>query len=123
MHKVRARSILILPLILCIVGAGCTTLRAMPRPRPGADMQSAGLRRGDQVVLQLRTGESRTLRVTTIENDALVSGETRIAFADIEKIQRPQFSVRRTLGLAGGVVAVGAGLWIAAVIKNARNSD
>jgi hypothetical protein len=124
MHRVRARTIAFLSLIsFCIIGAGCTTLHTLPRPRSGTDMQSAGLQRGDKVYLKLRTGESRTLRVTTLENDVLVSGKTRIAFAEIEKIQRPQFSARRTLGLAGGVVAAASGLWFATVIKNGRDSE
>lgn len=125
MRRLRKRkSTAIILISACLILTGCTTVRTFPLPRAAAEAQASGIRKGDHVMVRLRSGETRDFRVKAIEADALVSRSGRVAFADIEKLQREQVAIGRTAALVAGVVAtVALGLFVHMVAENARNSD
>jgi hypothetical protein len=102
---------------LCIVAAGCTTARPVPLPQVASETQATGIKPGDRVVVRLRSGEIRRFRVTAVDADALIGKGDRIAFADIEKLEHRKFSVGRTAGIVGGVLAAAGGLVLYAALQ------
>jgi hypothetical protein len=124
MHRVHAGTLATALLIsICLAGTGCTTTRTLPRPQAASDAKSTGLEPGDKVVVTLTSGDVRTFRVTAIEPDALVGENTRVPFADIEKLQRKKISALKTSGAVVGVLAVAFGLWVNHIIQSEQGAD
>lgn len=127
MHQTRTRTISIVALLsLCMVSTGCTSLRTVPRPHTAREAQAAGINPGDRIILQMKSGESRSIRVTSVEEDGLASKDGKILFADIERVQRRQvreMSLGRTAAIIGGVAVVAGAVWYAAMVERGKNSD
>lgn len=124
MDGVHARTVLVILLSACIAGSGCTTTRNLPRPQAATDARAAGLGAGDVVVVTLASGDIRTLRITAIEADALVGGNTRIAYADIIRLRQKQPGMPQPVSIAkvaGVVLVTGAVVWFAAMKIRAHN--
>lgn len=98
------------------LASGCTTMRPIP-PTTGG-FQDA-VRPGDKVLVVLHDGSEVQLTVTAVTSDALVgepahgllqrSQRVTVPFADIARIERAQFSGKKTAG-AGAAVLAGAGV-------------
>jgi hypothetical protein len=115
MQKNRSRTITAILISICLAGAGCTTTRTVPVPRSDTARLASRIEPGTRIIVTLRSGQTRSFRVTAVESDAVVGGQLRIPLADIEKIQAVQIrkiSVARTAGVIAAVAAVAFGLWV-----------
>ena len=123
MHRFHIRSTTAVVLLsFSLLVTGCTTTRTIPVSQVTA-AESARVKPGDKVIVTLRSGETRTFRVTAVESGALVGKDVRIAFADIEKLQNRKVSYLKTGGAVLGVLVVAAGLWIRAIIESEEGAD
>lgn len=124
MHRVHRRTIAAAMLIsLCLAATGCTTTRTLPVPRSASQTLSSDIKPGNSVVLTLKSGQTRKLRVTSVEPDALVVKGERIPFADIEKLQRRKFSIIKTAGAVVGAAAVVFGAYVYTIVKAEEGAD
>jgi hypothetical protein len=124
MHKVhRPTTAFVVLICICLSATGCTTTRTLPRPAAGVELQSAGLKAGDKVIVTLTSGQVRSFRLTAIEADALAGKDVRIAFADIEKLQSRKVSGRKVAAIVGATVVVIAGALAIAIHQLEKNSD
>ena len=85
--------------VICVTVslAGCQTTR--PVEFQSHEALIGKLARNDDVRIWLRDGRVLDLKIAAIEADALRSAEQRIPLAQIERIERREFSAWRTTGL------------------------
>lgn len=86
---------------------GCRSMHTV-KPATTADQPVAWtVKPGDDIRVTLKDGRTLTLVVAAVETDAIVAREgTRVAFSEIQTLERRQFSGPRTAGLAvGGILA------------------
>jgi len=93
--------------------SGCTTLRSAPLPAPGQPGQALTVRVGDDVQVQLKSGEELVFRITAIELDALIGkkahkgGEVRAKFQDMTSLRVKRVDpVRTGAAVLGGAAAL-----------------
>ena len=97
---------------LIAVGAyvlsGCTALQNVPLRHSDRSFAPPEVSVGEPVVVHTKSGEVRKFTVTAVEDDALVGGNTRVAYADMEQLEvrRGDASSGKT-GLIIGAVVLG----------------
>jgi hypothetical protein len=125
MNKVhRHNTVTIALATICLAAAGCTTTRTLPVPRAATQAQTSSIKPGSKIIVTLRSGETRNFRVTAVEPDALVGKDTRIPFADIEKLQEKIVNSGRTVGaVVGGTLLVLGGAFALYVHEVAKNDE
>jgi hypothetical protein len=94
-------------LAVCVVlsMAGCTTIQPLA---VDPSRLSSTLKRGDQVEVVTSRGEQLNLKVDNVDANGLEAGGQRIAYNDIQSINRKQVDKQRTMWVVLGVVAAGA---------------
>jgi hypothetical protein len=99
-------------LCCCIAMSSCTSLRHVPLPAGAPAVSGAGIKPGDNVVITLRDGTVRKLKVEQIEADALVgkprrgTGNERHAYADMQALEMRRVSVWKTTGAVAATLLV-----------------
>lgn len=83
--------------------AGCASLQNVP---VGESMAHPEVEVGQSVVVTTKSGEKKSFKVTAVENNALVGADTRVAYAEMERLD-----VKRESGMSGK-----RGLWIGAAV-------
>lgn len=110
------RLIVTVPLAVGVLCSGCTTLRSVPLPAPGQPGPAATVKVGDEVQVQLKSGEKLAFKITEIAPDALVGRDVRVQFQDMTSLQVKQFAPALTGlavigGAAGFVVILVLAIW------------
>jgi hypothetical protein len=103
--------------LLCTLSfllTSCTTLQGVRIPGATTPTSLATAQVGDKVVVTLKTGETKTFRVTAVEPDALVGEDLRIAYADMSTVSVKRMHVEHTVLV---VATIGLVLAVAATIK------
>lgn len=96
-------------LLLCVAVGGCTTMRVVADGEDAVKSVAArpvdGLALGETLLLVGRDGKKLDFKLAAIEADALrgtVDGqERRVAFGQIERIERSRVDAGKTAGLIG----------------------
>jgi hypothetical protein len=104
-------------LCCCMVVSSCTTLRKVPLTAGAPPVSSAGIKPGDTVMITLRDGTRRELKVQQVEAEALTGGTrsgaevARFAFADMQTLEVRRVSFWKTTGAVGAtLVVIGAAI-------------
>ena len=63
--------------------AGCASLQNVP---VGQSMAHPEVEVGESVVVTTKAGEKKSFTVTAVENDALVGASSRVAYADMQRL-------------------------------------
>lgn len=111
------RSIVAMLTGVSVLLSGCTTLRSVPLPAAGQPDQVVTVKVGDNVQVQLKSGEALAFIITAIEPDALVgkkaqSGdEVRAKFQDMTDLR-----VKRVDPVRTGVAVLGGAAVLAVAI-------
>jgi hypothetical protein len=84
---------------------GCTTIQ--PLSANGSEL-SHTLKKGDKVELTTTKGQQLNFKVDSVDETGLQGGGQRVAYNDIQSINRKETDTKRTLWVVLGVVAVGA---------------
>lgn len=115
------KSTLVALLSLCLLLAGCTTTRTIALTSAAAPDVAAG----DTVVLTLKSGEVRRMKVESVNATTLTGRNldsarkgttTQLALTDVQSMQVRKVSGWRTGGLAVGVVVAVAVAVVGALI-------
>ncbi|MBJ7312957.1 hypothetical protein ACFOLJ_29460 [Rugamonas sp. CCM 8940] len=99
-------------LLLCVAMSACTTMRVVADGEDAVKSVAArpadGLTVGESLLIVGRDGKKLDFKLAAIEADALrgsVDGQQRrIAFGQIERIERSHVDPGKTAGLIGGAV-------------------
>ncbi len=98
--------------IVSVLLSGCTTLRSVPLPAAGQPGQAVTVKVGDDVQVQLKSGEALAFKITAIEPDALVGkkaqngGDVRTRFQDMTGLRVKRVDPVRTGAAVLGGAAV-----------------
>lgn len=111
------------PIVVCLLVVTVATApgcRSMHTVKPDITAQQANpwsVEPGDDIRVTLKDGRTLRLTVASVESDAIVAREgPRVAFTEIQTLERRQFSAPRTAGLVvGGVLAALLALAVAVV--------
>ena len=97
--------------------AGCASLQNVP---VGQSMAHPEVEVGESVVVTTKAGEKKSFTVTAVENDALVGGSSRVAYADMQRLD-----VKREGTMSGkkGLLIGAAVLGVIAVAAAAGGGD
>lgn len=107
---------------------GCVTPRTIS---PGVEPASIRekLHAGDRVRLVLKSGETRNLKIVSLDDQSITGTEgqgdsaksVQIAIADVQSVEYRRLSAGRTTGLVLGVIVGLAATLLAAVLIECRN--
>jgi hypothetical protein len=118
------KSSLVALLSLCLLLDGCTTTRTIS-PTSSTSGVSPAVAAGDTVVLTLKSGEVRRMKVESVDATTLTGrnldsarkgSSTQLALTDVQSMQVKKVSVPRTGGLVVAVVAAAAVLTVGILI-------
>lgn len=84
-----------------LVVASCTTTRPIDPGAPARIVEE--VQPGDRVKITTRDGRELEFEVVTVEPDALVGAEQRVARGEIANLEVTQTSVAKTSALVGGI--------------------
>lgn len=84
-----------------LVVASCTTTRPIDPGAPASLVEE--VQPGDRVKITTRDGRELEFEVVTVEPDALVGAEQRVARGEIANLEVTQTSVAKTSALVGGI--------------------
>ncbi|MCC6630550.1 MAG: hypothetical protein IT482_00655 [Gammaproteobacteria bacterium] len=109
------KKLLVTLLAISLVATGCTTTRMIA---PGAVSPTGYtlVEKGDRAKLLLKSGQTRNLKITSVDDKTLVGKEGRgakavsvqIALADVQSIELTRTSGARTGGLVVGILLTAA---------------
>ncbi len=108
--RIHGRASPIVACLLVVTVATAPGCRSMHTVRPDTTAQQPSqwsVKPGDDIRVTLKDGRSLRLTVASVDSDAIVAREgARVAFTEIQTLERRQFSAPRTAGLVvGGVLA------------------
>lgn len=111
------------PFVACLLvvtvatAPGCRSMHTVKPDITAQQPDQWNVKPGDDIRVTLKDGRTLRLTVASVESDAIVAQEgTRVAFTEIQTLERRQFSAPRTVGLvAGGVLAALVALAVAMV--------
>jgi hypothetical protein len=63
--------------------AGCSTLQSVPLAQSGG---KPAVEVGESVVVTTKAGEKKSFTVTSVESDSLVGANSRVSYAEIERL-------------------------------------
>ena len=118
------KSTLVVLLSLCLLLAGCTTTRTIALTSAAGGV-APDVAAGDTVVLTLKSGEVRRMKVESVNATTLTGRNldaarkgtiTQLALTDVQSMQVRKVSGWRTGGLAVGVVVAVAVAVVGALI-------
>jgi len=105
------RSLLIAMICITVSLMGCQTMRPLTLASRDSVELNHWLAPNDKVRVWMHDGQSLDLTLTSVEPDALVSGDKRIQLKDIDRIERKEFSEVRTsllvIAIVFGVLVLG----------------
>ncbi len=101
------------PFVACLLvvavatAPGCRSLQTVKPDTTPQRPDPWHVRPGDDIRVTLKDGHTLRLVVASVDSDAIVArGGTRVAFTEIQTLERRQVSAPRTVGLlVGGVLA------------------
>lgn len=113
--------LLVCLLSACLAVTGCTTTRTVPLAQPVGEV-APSIAKGDRVIVTLKSGQIRHLRVETIDASTLTGrvmegsqrgSSSQLMLTDVSKIQVRKVQVGRTVAwVYGAVLVVGAVLLV-----------
>ncbi|HEY4645746.1 MAG TPA: hypothetical protein VIH25_05645 [Steroidobacteraceae bacterium] len=92
----------------------CTSLQGVPLPGPDQPSATPAVKVGETVEVTTRAGEKLRFKVTSVETDALVGEEVRVAYADMASLQVERSDGARTgvaAWIVGGILLTAALIW------------
>jgi hypothetical protein len=102
-------------LFLALIAIGCSSTRVLV---PESDRGHAldGLSAGDQVVVRNYGEKSIPMRISKISGDSLYGDGKALAAADIDTVEKSEFSPMKTLGAVLLIPVAGAAAMMAALV-------
>jgi hypothetical protein len=88
----------------------CTTLQTVSIPSGESPPSLPGVKVGDTVVITTKAREKKKFAVTSIEADALVGRNVRVAYADMATLEVKRVDKGPTIAIVVVVVLVLAGM-------------
>jgi hypothetical protein len=95
----------LLAAVVVLSMVGCTTVQPLTATRSNL---ASTLKPGDRVELVTSSGEQLNLKIDSVDADSLQAAGKRIAFSDIQSINRKETDTMKTAWIVIGVVAAGA---------------
>lgn len=92
-------------LVLVFFFSGCTTYQQLALGNLGALQDQ--LQPGDDVKVMRNDGSSLTFGIDSVTDEGISGDGTSVAWSDMQQIELRQFSAGKTVGLVGGLAAVG----------------
>ncbi len=100
-------------IVLCVIlVSGCTAMKSVEAPpQEVRELIVAGslIAPGDKIKVRTSDGVTHQLTVSAVTNTRVIGASDQIMIADIESIDKSEFSGEKTVGLIGGGVAAVAG--------------
>ena len=115
-------------LSICLATTGCTTTRSVPLAQP-AEMATPQVAVGDRVVVTMRSGIIRHLRVESIDATTLTGRvmegaqrgtSSQVVLADVAQLQVRQVRWGRTVAWIYGIVVVATVAGLASCFSGGR---
>ncbi|GAA6173779.1 hypothetical protein NBRC116592_34490 [Colwellia sp. KU-HH00111] len=93
--------------LLVFILGGCSSMKAIDTVHVNSHAElTKYLEVGDEVIVITKQGITHELSITDIHADAISGGEVKILIADIEKINKKEFSLLKTGGLILGILSI-----------------
>lgn len=123
MQPKRWQRALVLLISFCFLATSCTTTRVTRFPNEDTPNATPAVVVGDVVRVTLRSGGTRTFKVTSMEADGLTGKKLSVPYKDMVFLEVKKVSAWRSIGLGVGLVLAAAGALLVHLISSHEDDD